>query len=274
MFYYKSLRLLSCFAIGVSIITMASKTKTSNRSEAVTAVANLYLKEVQRFDSSLAAYPKYFPDSAYTVRKRKFEELTEQFKRMIGMFAYFHSKLAYETFLLTARLETRDFGPPLPDNWLWIGPFGIDPDSLMKTRTKDDSTFEKAFIERAVGNMRKTIQQSGYSKEVREMNEEQIFDALRLQMVRISTLELSNGDLVIEEAGMPSLRGAFTSWAGRGRSPAARCRRGRRAAPSGCRACRRRRGTTPPPNNRCARRGWSARRAAGRGRPSREARAG
>ncbi len=212
MLYHKSLRLLSCFVIVAGTITMASNFKTSNRSKAVNAVANLYFKDLQRFDSSLEAYPKYFPDSSYDIRKRKFHELTEQFKRMTGLFTYFHPKLSYETFLLTARFEARDFGPPFPDNWLWIGPFGIDPDSIMKTKTKQDSTFEKAFIERSVRNMRKTIQQSGYEKEVREMNEEQIFDALRLQMVRISTMELSNGDLVIEEAGMPSLKGAFDSW--------------------------------------------------------------
>ena len=39
-----------------------------------------------------------------------------------------------------------------------------------------------------------------------------IFDALRVEIFRISMLDIANSDFIIEEAGMPSLNGSVDSW--------------------------------------------------------------
>jgi cytochrome c peroxidase len=209
----KSFCIISCLTAAIAIFSMSLKEKPANRKAAVLKIAQLYQQEMLRFDSALAAYPAYFVDSSYATRRAKYHHLAYQFKKVECLFTYYHPKLAYETFLLTARFQQRDFGPPLPDNWLWLGPFGIDADSVMLKKSRQDSLFEKKFIERSVKNLRNALKESDYGKEVGSMSESEIFDALRLQMMRISTLGLSNGDMVIEEAGMPALEGEFDAWA-------------------------------------------------------------
>src|SRR5215510_11083555 len=44
------------------------------------------------------------------------------------------------------------------------------------------------------------------------MTEADIFDALRLQIMRISTIGISNGDMTVEPAGMPALEGQYAAW--------------------------------------------------------------
>ena len=63
-----------------------------------------------------------------------------------------------------------------------------------------------------MNNFRKVLRESQYEKEVVSMTDAEIFDALRLQMIRLSTIGLANGDFVIEAAGLPALQGAFESW--------------------------------------------------------------
>ena len=148
MLRYRSFWLLSCLIFSVAFFSMSLRKKHSGRTKAVQMIAGYYENEVRKLDSSLAAYPQYFVDSTYELRILKYGELLSQFKKIEGLFTYYHPQLAYESFLLPARFQKRDFGPPFPDNWLWLGPFGIDPDSIMKKSTKQDSIFNRKFIER------------------------------------------------------------------------------------------------------------------------------
>jgi cytochrome c peroxidase len=161
----------------------------------------------------LMEYPKYFIDSAYSLRCNKFGQIAYQLKRVEALFTYLHPKTAYETFLKTPQFETRDVGPPFPDNWLILGPFGIDPDSSIAKWSKKDIDFTKMFIGRAAKNFRKLISEINIDADVAGLTDEDIFEALHLQMIRMSTLGLSNGDLVINEAGLPALKGQFSCWA-------------------------------------------------------------
>jgi len=195
----------------VAASTMSLK-KRSGLQSAMDRIAAYYSSQISQFDSALAAYPQYFLDSSYVLRVQKYGELAYTFKTVEGLFTYFHPKLAYESFLKTAQFEKRDVGPPLPDNWIWLGPFGISPDSVLKKKNAQDSAFEKMFISRAVTNMRSVLKTCGYEKDFESSGPPEIFNALRLQMVRMSTVGLANGDMVIEEAGMPSLEGAFDAW--------------------------------------------------------------
>ncbi|MGB8193966.1 MAG: cytochrome c peroxidase [Chitinophagaceae bacterium] len=212
MFRYKSFFLLALTALSIALISMSLK-KTSGRSKAVEGIVLLYNADIQRFDSLLQQYPKYYNDSSYELRRFKFRELTFQLKRIEGLFTYFHPDLAYQTLLKTPQFEARDFGPPFPDNWLIIGPFGIDPDSVLKKTTKADSAFTRKFIERAVNNFSRLLRETDIAGDIAAMTDADVFEALRLQMVRISTIGLANGDFVVEEAGLASFRGQFSAWA-------------------------------------------------------------
>jgi cytochrome c peroxidase len=196
----------------IAVALMAFNQQGPDKNRAVMAIGKLYLQDIRRFDSLLEEYPRYYYDSSYTMRRRKFEELAYQFKRVEALFVYFHPKLAYETFLKTAQLESRDFGPPFPDNWLWLGPFGIEVDSVATKMAADDKVFAGKFIGRSVTNFRKLLKETDLAADVESMTEADVFEALRLQMVRMSTVGLANGDFVITEAGIPSLKGEFSSW--------------------------------------------------------------
>src|SRR5687767_12074644 len=113
--------------IVVACITVLSMSMRHNdkRSPAVEAIGQLYKTDMQRLDSFLAQYPKYFYDSNHAVRKAKYHELAWRLKRIEGIFAYLHTATAYETFLKPPQFEPHESGPPFPYNWLIAGPFGI-----------------------------------------------------------------------------------------------------------------------------------------------------
>lgn len=198
--------------LAVTVISM-SLTTGNKRSKAVDGIAKLYRTELHRFDSMLMEYPKYFLDSSYSIRCDKYGQIAYQLKRVEALFIYLHPKTAYETFLKTPQFEPRDVGPPFPDNWLILGPFGIDPDSSIATWSQKDIEFTKMFIGRAAKNFRSLINELNIDADVAGLTDEDIFEALHLQMIRISTLGISNGDLVIPEAGLPALKGQFSCWA-------------------------------------------------------------
>ena len=212
MLYKKTFLLLTLIVLLVAGSFMSFNKKKSETSIAVELIGQLYQKEVMRFDSCLQQYPRYFYDSSYALRKAKFGELVCQFKKIEGFYVYFNPKQAYETFIKTAQFEARDFGPPFPDNWLWTGPFGIDPDSVIAKWSADEISFSKKFIERSVTNFRKIIKETDVASYTARMTDADVFEALRLQMIRISTIGLANGDFIVEATGMPSLQGAFSAW--------------------------------------------------------------
>ena len=204
-----------CFTIiaaGISVGSLSLSEESPQRTGATKLMGAHYLREVRKFDSLLVQYPVYFYDSSYTTRLAKYGELVRQFKRIEGLFTYFHTKTSYESFLVTARFEARDFGPPFPDNWIFIGPFGIDPDSVLRKFKTADTLFSQKFIQRAVKRFRKEIKESNYQNDFKKVTNGELMESLRLQMVRISTMGLSNGDFVVDQTDKPGLEGAFGAW--------------------------------------------------------------
>ncbi|HVG13265.1 MAG TPA: cytochrome c peroxidase [Flavisolibacter sp.] len=199
-------------AAGIAAGSLSLTTENPQRTRATEKIGAHYQQEVRKFDSLLVQYPIYFYDSSYATRLAKYGELVRQFKRVEGLFTYFHTKTSYESFLVTARFEARDFGPPFPDNWIFIGPFGIDPDSILRKFKTEDTLFSQQFIQRAVGRFRKEIRESNYQNDFKEVTNGEIMESLRLQMVRISTMGLSNGDFVVDQTDKPGLEGAFGAW--------------------------------------------------------------
>ena len=208
----KSFILVSFFAMLITIFLISGKTKDSDKSKAVLLVGSMYQKEMKILDSFLQQYPKYFYDSNYTSRRKVFDDLTRQVKRVEALFTYYHPQLAAETFFTPAQFQKRDFGPPFPDNWVIVGPFGIEPDSILRKRSGADSVLSRKFIERAVNNFRKMISTCQYEKELETMNEGEIFDALRLQMIRLTTLGISNADFAIDETTITALESSYRAW--------------------------------------------------------------
>lgn len=201
------------FIIVTVIISIAFTGTPDKRSAATRTIAALYKTDMLRLDSFLAEYNKYFYDSGYTARQRKYEELAFNLKRIEGIFMYLHPTQAIESFFKPAQFEPGAEGLPFPDNWLIAGPFGNETDSAWKGRSNEDTLFNVKFITRAVKNFRKFIAQVDLNADVAALTDQDIFEALRLQMARISTIGLAHGDFVIVDAGLPSLRGEFSSWA-------------------------------------------------------------
>lgn len=213
MRFQKSFWLISILLTSLAIFSLSLTDTRRVKTAASQKIINLYLEDMARLDSALQAYPRYFLDSSYELRKEKYRQLAYQFKRVECLFTYAHPEIVYNSFLVTPRFQARDFGPPFPDNWLFAGPFGIDPDSVLRTFSGEDSIFQRKFIERSVSNFRKQIKESQYAEKATQLTDVDLLDALRLQMARMSTVGLANADFVIEEAGMPALAGEFDAWA-------------------------------------------------------------
>jgi cytochrome c peroxidase len=175
-------------------------------------VAQLYSNQMRQLDQFLKEYPAYFYDSSYELRKSKYEELARKIKAIEGLFYYYHPQLAHQKFFLIGTLEKRDVGLPFPDSWILGGPFGIESDSEMKKMNPQQIAFGKMFIARAANNLRKVIEECNYMKDCEAMTEAEIFEALRLQIMRISTIGISNGDMTVEPPGMPCLEGEYIAW--------------------------------------------------------------
>lgn len=212
MFSSKSFFIVAIFVVSVAIISMSLNKKKGERSKAVEMVAQLYSSQMQELDQLLKEYPSYFYDGGYEIRKSKYEELARKIKTMECIFYYYHPKLAFEKFFLAATRQKRDVGPAFPDSWIIAGPFGIETDSEMKKMKPEEIGFAKMFIARAANNYRKWIDESNYKKDCDVMTEADIFEALRQQIMRISTLGIGNGDMTVEPAGMPGLEGEYIAW--------------------------------------------------------------
>jgi cytochrome c peroxidase len=209
---YKSFILVSFLTVLITMVLISGKAKDNDKSKAVLLIGTIYQQEMKRLDSLLEQYPKYFYDSNYSSRRNVFDDLTCQVKRVEALFTYYHPNLAAETFFAPPQFQKRDFGPPFPDNWVIVGPFGIEPDSILQKTSTADSLLSRKFIERAVTNFRKVISSCQYGKEVETMNEEEIFDALRLQMIRLTTIGISNADFAIDETTITALESSFQAW--------------------------------------------------------------
>src|SRR4051812_41439401 len=100
MLKQRSILLTAGIAIAIAVVSMSLAPGLPDRSKAVSLVAAFYQHEIQKFDSALKVYPKYFPDSSYKIRREKYCALVRQYKQVEALFTYFHPKLAQETFLM------------------------------------------------------------------------------------------------------------------------------------------------------------------------------
>jgi len=204
--------IVTTFIIAIAVVSMSLDQEKNQRSKAVEMVAQLYAGDMQRLDAFLKEYPNHFYNSTYEIRKSQYEELARRIKRIECMFFYYHPQLALDKFFQPAKFEMRDFGPPFPDSWIIAGPFGIETDSEMKKMDPDRIAFTKIFIPRAANNLRKVIEESNCRNDCEAMNDADILEALRLQIMRISTVGIANGDMTVEPAGMPGLEGEYMAW--------------------------------------------------------------
>jgi cytochrome c peroxidase len=190
--------------------------KKKDLSHTVSKIAQLYINRVITLDSFLQTYPCYFYDSSFEIREKKYEELAFYFRQTAGFIIYFEPNLYYSK--LTGPFQfhknnKKGFYNGLPDAWLFQGPIGNEPDSmLLKYFSKQDSLDQNEFINQAVVSYRKTLQNCNYKEHLKSMNESVLFDALRKEIFRISTIDIANSDFIIEEAALPGLNGSMDSW--------------------------------------------------------------
>lgn len=183
---------------------------------AINTISNLYDQHISSLDSFLKVYPGYFYDSSHAVRQRKYEELAYYFKRAAGLLIYFEPDLYYKKLLSPFQFEKSErkgFFGFIPNHWLFTGPIGNESDSVLKKDyTKEDSISQVAFIVDATTKFRNAFREMDYGRHFTGMNASGVFDALRVEIFRISMLDIANSDFIIEEAGMPSLKGSVDSW--------------------------------------------------------------
>ena len=208
--------LLFVFVV-IAVSLMSMKERTKDLRETVLKVGKLYAQQAETLDSFLQTYPSYFYDSSYTLRQKKYEELAYYFKRASGFILYFEPELYYSRLVGPFQFKRGEKSETLfdviPDNWLFVGPIGNEHDtSLVKNYSKKDSIDQKDFITRAVSGYRKALKDCRYVEHLSGMNESMLFDALRTEIFRISTIDIGNSDLIIESAGLSSLNGGIESW--------------------------------------------------------------
>ena len=204
------------FIAAICFSSMQKNNDENNLRPAISAISKLYDQHMFSLDSFFKEYPKYFYDSSYTVRQKKYEELAYYFKRGAGLMIYFAPDLYYDKLVSPfqfAKSGRKGFFSFIPDNWLFTGPIGNEPDSsLIKDYKKEDSIAQIAFIKEVTTKFRSTFQEINSRRHFDDLDASGLFDALRVEIFRISTLDIGNSDFIIEEAGMPSLNGSVDSW--------------------------------------------------------------
>jgi cytochrome c peroxidase len=214
MLHLKSFAVVGIIFIGSISLSMVLKPKKVKLSEAVALVGQNYITDIHKFDSSLKEYPKFFFDSTQEVRVEKYMSLIWQFKQLEWLFTYLHSKQVYATFLRPFQFQRRDsIRLLLPDNWLFNGPIGLQSDSTVQKIPPQNIQNQKRNIKLFVTVFTKAIEETNYNQDLSSLTAADIFEALRLQLMKISTVDIANGDLsVVGEPGMHSLRSVFSSW--------------------------------------------------------------
>lgn len=207
-------RFFSALCLGIVILFCAAvfrrngETKTS----AAQQTGEIYRMEMQRLDSMLDVYPNYFMDSNYAARIRVYTNLARQFKRVELFFLYFYPEQAYATIWQPIQATNQPAGPPLPDNFLIAGPFGIDADSIVAKSSKASLDFEKMFISRAANNFLTTLAETQYEKAIPQITDAQIMEAMKLQMFNISSVGLGNGDFQLNPVNLPCVQAEIEVW--------------------------------------------------------------
>jgi|SRR5579863_89342 len=208
--------LLPVLILAIAGFSSSLTEKKKDLSGTISKIAQLYFKRVKTLDSFLQAYPHYFYDSSFVVREKKYEQLSFYFRQCAGFIIYFEPKLYYSRLTGPFQFhenEKRGFYKGLAEAWLFQGPIGNEPDSLLlKYFSKQDTLDQAEFIVDATTKYRTALRDCKYAQHFRSMNESMLFDALRKEIFRISTIDIANSDFVIEEAAIPGLNGSMDSW--------------------------------------------------------------
>ncbi len=203
-------------AAAVALLSMAANERKINLAPALQSIGELSMAQIHSLDSFLKTYPGYFYDSGYEVRQQKYKELAYYFKRATGFIIYFEPENYYNKLIAPFQFqqnEGRGILSVVPDNWLFTGPIGNEHDtSLVKFYNRQDSLDQADFIKKVANNYRKTLEGGNFPAHFSSLNESELFDALRIEIFRISSVDLANADFIIEEAGLPSLNGSLHSW--------------------------------------------------------------
>ncbi|SKC15810.1 cytochrome-c peroxidase [Dyadobacter psychrophilus] len=201
-----------CLAVVILFCAAIFRTNSPAKTDAARQTGKIYLNEMHRLDSMLVAYPNYFMDSNNAARLRVYTDLARQFKRVELFFLYFYPEKAYETIWQPIQATKQPVGPPLPDNFLIAGPFGIDADSIVVKSSKANRDFEKMFITRAANNFRTTLAETQYEKRISQITDAQIMEAMRLQLFNISSVGLGNGDFQLNPVNLPCVQAEVAVW--------------------------------------------------------------
>ncbi len=212
----KHLIVILLITAAVASLSMATNERKINLAPAVKSIGELSLAHINSLDSFLQTYPAHFYDSSYEVRQKKYKELAYYFKKAAGFIIYFEQELYYKKLIAPFQFQQnggRGILSVVPDNWLFTGPIGNEHDtSLVKFYSRQDSADNAGFIKKVAGNYRKSLAEGNFAAHLSNLNESALFDALRLEIFRISSIDLANADFIIEEAGLPSLNGSLLSW--------------------------------------------------------------
>ena len=212
----KQLFILLVLVSLISFSTVTIKPDDNKLSPAISVISVLFDRNLTSVDSFFKMYPQFFYDSSYAVRQRKYEEMAYYFKRAAGLMIYFEPELYYKRLLSPFQFEKKErkgFFSFIPDHWLFTGPIGNEKDSvLIKEYKKEDSLAQIAFIRDATAKFREVFREFRDRKHFENLDAPGLFDALRIELFRISVLDVANSDLIIEEAGLPSLKGSVESW--------------------------------------------------------------
>jgi cytochrome c peroxidase len=214
MYLRKHLFVIIAASMITATASMSFHSKKIDLGDAVTLIGQNYISELSQLDSSLREYPKYFFDSTQTVRVDKYKDLVWQFKKLEWLFIYLHPDQAYKTFLRPFQFQKRDsFKTIFPDNWLFNGPLGLASDSAVHATPAGGIENRKKNLRLFVSVFIKAIEETKYNQDINSLNPIDIFDALRLQLMKISTVDLGNADFtLLQRMGMHSLRAVFSSW--------------------------------------------------------------
>jgi cytochrome c peroxidase len=198
------------------LLLLAFTYRGNNLTGAASGISRLYIQHTRSLDSFLKTYPRYFYDSSYPVREHKYEQLCYYFKAATCFLSYFEPDL-YTNELVGpfhfAKNNKTGFFKGVTDAWLFQGPIGNETDSaLRKDFSKKDSLDQIEFISQATAAYRNALSHSHYEDHLKNIPLPTLFDALRKELFRISTIDLGNSDFIIDQAALPSIKGSMDSW--------------------------------------------------------------
>jgi cytochrome c peroxidase len=212
----KSTALIPAIMLIIAVLSASLTKKVQHDLGAVFRITQFYTGRVNALDSFLQAYPRYFYDSSYAVREKKYEELAYYFRQSASLMIYFEPAIYYSKLTGPFQFHKNDkkgFFNGLPDAWLFQGPIGNETDSeLLREYSRQDSLDQESFIIKAVADYRKAIQDCRLPQHLQTLDESTLFDALRKEIFRISTIDIANSDFIIENAALPGLGGSISSW--------------------------------------------------------------